>query len=101
MNFYQIGYAIAAVLSQPPTFFPVDFGVKKRKQCQTGYTCGGSCISTKKKCRVALAGDAKNFAQYVRQNKGKLTAIQQQKARSQNIGLKAGKRIVATILNPY
>ncbi len=93
MNFYQLGYAIAAVLSQPPTFSPVEFSSKSRKQCKSGYGCGWTCISTKKKCRVAVTGEAKNFAQYVRQHKGKLTAIQQQKAKAQNIGLKAGERI--------
>ena len=89
MNFYQLGYAIAAVLSQPPTFSPVEFSSKSRKQCKSGYGCGWTCISTKKKCRVAVTGEAKNFAQYVRQHKGKLTAIQQQKAKAQNIGLQS------------
>ena len=89
MNFYQLGYAIAAVLSQPPTFSPVEFSSKSRKQCKSGYGCGWTCISTKKKCRVAVTGEAKNFAEYVRQHKGKLTAIQQQKAKAQNIGLQS------------
>ena len=93
MNFYALGYAIGATLSESKTFTPLDFGVKARKRCRTGYNCGGSCISTKKKCRVALSGEAKNFAQYVRQNKGKLTAIQKEKAKEQNIGLKAQSRL--------
>ena len=89
MNFYALGWAIGSALSEPETFTPLDFGVKSRKRCRTGYNCGGSCISTKKKCRVAVTGEAKNFAQYVRQHKGKLTAIQQQKAKAQNIGLQS------------
>lgn len=93
MNFYALGYEIGITLSEPKTFTPLDFGVKARKRCRTGYNCGGSCISTKKKCRVALSGEAKNFAQYVRQNKGKLTAIQKKKAKEQNIGLKAQSRL--------
>ena len=83
MIFYQLGYAIGYALSEPKTFTPLDFGVKSRKQCRTGYNCGGSCISTKKKCRVAVTGEAKNFAQYVRQHKGKLTEIQRKKAQEQ------------------
>ncbi len=79
MNFYALGWKIGSVLSQPSEFFPIDFGTKTRKNCSTGYNCGGSCISTKKKCRVAVAGEAKTFAEYVKQNKSKLTAIQQQK----------------------
>lgn len=93
MNFYALGYAIGITLSESKTFTPLDFGVKARKRCRTGYNCGGSCISTKKKCRVALSGEAKNFAQYVRQNKGKLTAIQKEKAKEQNIGLKAQSQL--------
>lgn len=93
MNFYALGYAIGTTLSEPKTFTPLDFGVKARKRCRTGYNCGGSCISTKKKCRVALSGEAKNFAQYVQQNKGKLTAIQKEKAKKQNIEPKTQSRL--------
>ncbi len=93
MNFYALGYAIGYAVSTPSSFVPMDFKVKSRKQCKTGYTCGGACISTKKKCRIALGKEAKTFAQYVRQNKGKLTGIQKKKAKEQNIGLKAETRI--------
>lgn len=93
MNFYALGYAIGYAVSTSSSFVPMDFKVKSRKQCKTGYTCGGACISTKKKCRIALGKEAKTFAQYVRQNKGKLTGIQKKKAKEQNIGLKAETRI--------
>lgn len=87
MNFYQLGYAIAAVLSQPPTFSPVEFSSKSRKQCKSGYGCGWTCISTKKKCRVAVTGEAKNFAEYVKKNKNRLSEIQRKKAQEQKTAM--------------
>lgn len=76
MNFYALGWKIGSVLSQPSGFFPIDFGTKTRKNCSKGYNCGGSCISTKKKCRVAVAGEAKTFAEHVKQNKKHLAKVQ-------------------------
>jgi hypothetical protein len=43
-----------------------------------------------------VTGEAKDFAQYVRQHKNKLTAIQQQKAKAQNIGLQSKGTIKQT-----
>ena len=84
MNFYALGWKIGSVLSQPSEFFPIDFGIKTRKNCSKGYNCGGSCISTKKKCRVAVAGEAKTFAEYVKQNKKHLAKVQKTATKQQS-----------------
>ncbi|HEY9737711.1 MAG TPA: phage minor head protein [Trichocoleus sp.] len=44
----------------------VDFAApKKARQCKKGYSCGSSCISKSKTCRVPLEGDAAKAAKWL------------------------------------
>jgi hypothetical protein len=40
-------------------------GGNTRKNCKTGYPCGGSCISRSKRCNKVLSGQAKTAADFV------------------------------------
>jgi hypothetical protein len=92
-NFYALGYQIGEAIAFGEPFLPIDFkATKKRKSCNKGYPCKGSCISARYNCKNTLDGQSKSFGDYIKKNLGTLTKAQKSAAKDLGISTKTGKQ---------
>jgi hypothetical protein len=97
IDFYELGQRIGEALSYGETFTPIDFkAAKKKKSCNKGYPCKGSCISAKYNCLNPLKGQSKTFADWLKTNKDKLSKTQKSAAIKQGVNPK-GESIQAKL----
>ncbi|MGL5192971.1 MAG: hypothetical protein ACRC8Y_05150 [Chroococcales cyanobacterium] len=97
INFRELGREVAKQIAFGEPFVPIDFkAAKKKKSCNKGYACKGTCISTKFNCRNPLDGQAKNYADWLKTNKDKLTKSQKSAAIKQGMNPK-GESVQAAL----
>lgn len=52
-----------------------EFAATKEKKCSKGYSCGKSCISPGKNCRLDVEGQAKEFGKFLKTSTGQSVPI--------------------------
>jgi hypothetical protein len=63
----------------------------KQRSCKKGYPCGGSCISKNYACKKAVKGEAKNFGEFLKNQKNGKKAKPKTTAKKKSTPKKAVK----------